>query len=77
MKYIGHNEREFQKLKPGDIITYMVGIKKITTICIGDAFYNYDADEPGWEVETENTFLSVDNDIWVQTPDESLVSTEE
>lgn len=28
MKYIGHNEREFQKLKPGDIITYMVGIKK-------------------------------------------------
>lgn len=77
MKYIGYNEREFQKLKPGDIITYMIGMKKRTTTCIGDAFYNYDADEPGWEVETENCFLSIDNDIWVQTSDESLVSTEE
>lgn len=74
MKYIGYNEREFQKLKPGDIITYMIGMKKRTTTCIGDAFYNYDADEPGWEVETENCFLGIDNDIWVQTSDESLVS---
>ena len=74
MKYIGYNEKEFKKLKSGDIITYIVGMKKRTTICIGDAFYNYDADEPGWEVETENCFLSINNDIWVQTADESLVS---
>lgn len=74
MKYIGYNEKEFKKLKSGDIITYMVGMKKGTTTCITDAFYNYDTDEPGWEVETEDCFLSIDNDIWVQTPDESLVS---
>lgn len=77
MKYIGYNEREFQKLKAGDVVVYMVGLKKRRTVCTGNAFYNNDADEHGWEVETENTFLSVDNDIWVQTSDESLVSTEE
>ena len=74
MKYIGYNEKEFKKLKSGDIVTYMVDMKKRTTTCIGDAFYNSDADEPGWEVETENCFLSINNDIWVQIPDESLVS---
>lgn len=77
MKYIGYNEREFQKLKSGNVITYMIDMKKRTTTCTSDAFYNYDADEPGWEVETENCFLSINNDIWVQTSDESLVSTEE
>lgn len=70
MRYIGYNEREFQKLKAGDVVVYMVGLKKRRTVCTGNAFYNNDADEPGWEVETENGFLSVDNDIWVQTYNE-------
>lgn len=70
MRYIGYNKREFQKLKAGDVVVYMVGLKKQRTVCTGNAFYNNDADEPGWEVETENTFLSVDNDIWVQAHDE-------
>ena len=70
MRYIGYNEREFQKLKAGDVVVYMIGLKKRRTVCTGNAFYNNDADEPGWEVETENGFLSVDNDIWVQTHDE-------
>lgn len=70
MRYIGYNEREFQKLKAGDIVVYMIGLKKRRTVCTGNAFYNNDADELGWEVETENGFLSVDNDIWVQTHDE-------
>ena len=64
MRYIGYNEREFQKLKAGDVL------KKRRTVCTGNAFYNNDADEPGWEVETENGFLSVNNDIWVQAHDE-------
>ena len=70
MRYIGYNKREFQKLKAGDVVVYMVGLKKRRTVCTGNAFYNSDADEPGWEVETENGFLSVDNDIWVRTYDE-------
>ena len=70
MRYIGYNKREFQKLKAGDVVVYMVGLKKQRTVYTGNAFYNNDADEPGWEVETENGFLSVDNDIWVQTYDE-------
>ena len=70
MRYIGYNKRGFQKLKAGDVVVYMVGLKKRSTVCTGSAFYNNDADEPGWEVETENGFLSVDNDIWVQTYDE-------
>ena len=70
MRYIGYNEREFQKLKAGDVVVYMIGLKKRRTVCTGNAFYNSDADEPGWEIETENVFLSVDNDIWVQTHDE-------
>lgn len=77
MKYIGYNEKEFKKLKSGDIITYMVGMEKRTTTCISDAFYEYDADKPRWEVKTENCFLTINNDIWVQTADESLVSMEE
>ena len=77
MRYIGYNERGFQELKAGDVVVIRFGLKKRRTVCTGNAFYNNDADEPGWEVETENTFLSVDNDIWVQTPDESLVSSEE
>lgn len=70
MRYIGYNEREFQKLKAGDVVVYMIGKKKKTATCTGNAFYNSDADEPGWEVETENGFLSIDNDVWVQTRDE-------
>ena len=70
MRYIGYNERGFQELKAGDVVVYMIGLKKRRTVCTGNAFYNSDADEPGWEVETENGFLSVDNDIWVQTYDE-------
>ena len=72
MRYIGYNKRGFQKLKAGDVVVYMVGLKKRRTVCTGNAFYNNDADEPGWEVETENVFLSVDNDIWVQTYDEKV-----
>lgn len=70
MRYIGYNKRGFQKLKAGDIVVYMVGLKKRRTVCTGSAFYNNDADEPDWEVETENGFLSVNNDIWVQAHDE-------
>ena len=46
MRYIGYNKREFQKLKAGDVVVYMVGLKKRRTVCTGNAFYNNDADEP-------------------------------
>lgn len=55
------NVEDFKSLKYGDIIQvegfdYMI-------LVLGTPFYNNDADEPGWEVETDNGNISIYNDI--------------
>lgn len=57
---------EFINLSKGDMIQYRVGEVWFRTKCIGDAFYNADANEPGWEVETEDCNLSMYNDIVIE-----------
>ena len=36
MRYIGYNERGFQKLKAGDVVVYEIGLKKRRTVCTGN-----------------------------------------
>lgn len=57
---------EFINLGKGDEIQYKVGEVWFRTKCIRDAFYNADADEPGWEIETEDCNLSMYNDIVIE-----------
>ena len=54
---------EFINIKKGDKIKYRFHNMWFRTECVSDAFYNADADEPGWEVETTDCNLSMYNDI--------------
>jgi hypothetical protein len=47
---------EFQNLKVGDIVFVKCGDDILESKVIQKPFYNYDADEPGWELETTNCF---------------------
>lgn len=47
---------EFQNLKVGDIVFVKCGEDILESEVIQTPFYNYDADETGWEVETTNGF---------------------
>lgn len=53
---------EFKKIKAGDKI-YCASLGGVISqeTAVGDAFYNYDADEPDWEVETNNGFICWDS----------------
>ncbi len=50
---------EFHNLKPGDIVFVKCGGRAYKSKVLGKPFYNADADDPDWEVETNNGFCDV------------------
>ena len=60
-KYIIMDLSEFMRIKAGDKIICRIGRKYTTQTATSDAFYNYDANEPDWEIETENGFFCWDS----------------
>ena len=54
MRKITH--REFQELKIGDVVFLKCGDDIYKSEITRKPFYNSDADEPDWEVETTNGF---------------------
>lgn len=54
MKRITHEE--FHNLKVGDIVFIKCGRRFYESKIAEEPFYNSDADEPGWEVATDNGF---------------------
>lgn len=48
--------REFENLKSGDAVFIKFGDNMYQAEVLGKPFYNSDADEPDWEVETDNGF---------------------
>ena len=54
MRKITH--KEFQNLKEGDIVFVKCGDDIFESEVTQAPFYNYDADEPDWELETTNGF---------------------
>ena len=56
----------FRRIKAGDKVLCGIGGKfSLETVTQG-AFYNYDADAPEWEIETENGFFCWDSVCVVQ-----------
>jgi hypothetical protein len=49
-------EEEFHNLKQGDIIYLKINSHTFQGRVINKPFWNSDADEPDWEVETTNGF---------------------
>lgn len=47
---------EFMKLKPGDSVYLKCGERFLLSEVIEPPFWNGDADEPGWEIETDDGF---------------------
>ena len=47
---------EFLNLKNGDVVYVVISSVAYKSKVIGVPFYNADADEPDWEVETDNGF---------------------
>ena len=47
---------EFCNLKPGDIVWVGCKGRMYKSKVLREPFYNADADEPDWEVETDNGF---------------------
>ena len=47
---------EFCNLKPGDEVFIRCGESTFKAVVVRPAFYNADADEPDWEIETTNGF---------------------
>ena len=54
IRKITHNE--FNNLKSGDIVFVKCGDLTFQSTVVQPPFYNYDSDEPDWEVETTNGF---------------------
>lgn len=64
---------EFHNLKPGDkVYINLRGERPIESKVVRAPFYNYDADEPGWEVETNNGY-SDENSLCVDLEDKGAV----
>ena len=58
--FINLNVAEFRSLVPGDhIFTHINDFEE--TAVLNYAFYNNDAEEPGWEIETEAGFIALDS----------------
>lgn len=51
--------KDFLELKKGDIVYVVVGDRVCKSKVVRSPFYNADADEPDWEVETNNGFCDV------------------
>ena len=54
LRRISHEE--FLNLKAGDIVYLKIGKHTFQSKVVREAFYNYDAEEWGWEVETDNGY---------------------
>lgn len=52
---------EFMNLRPGDTVYILVGAIRYKSKVVRGAFYNADADEPDFEIETTNGFADVDS----------------
>lgn len=50
---------EFHNLKVGDIVFVKCCGEVFESKVVGKPFYNSDADEPDWEVETNNGFCDM------------------
>lgn len=63
------NLKDFQRLKPGMKIKVFMSGEKFTGYryytVTGKAYFNYDCDTPGWEIETNVGVISIDRDIEV------------
>lgn len=64
------SEEEFRSLKEGDEILVKCGGKIYPSKILGAPFYNVDADEPDWEVETSSGFADAES-LYVKTCDAS------
>ena len=52
---------EFKKLRKGNTVFVKCYDQYVKAIVEDNAFYNADADEPDWEVETSHGFVSIDS----------------
>ena len=50
---------EIKQLKVGDEIAIRIGRSFFDTTVVRPLFWNSDADEPDWELETNNGFIDV------------------
>lgn len=48
--------KDFLELKENDVVYVVVGNQVYKSVVVGNTFYNADADEPDWEVQTNNGF---------------------
>lgn len=55
----------FKKLKKGDEFICFCERALYKEIAAGAAFYNFDADMPGWEIETESGFYWCLDSIYI------------
>lgn len=53
--------KEFRSLSPGDEIYIKVGEQYQCSTVISHPIINYDADDPNWEVETNNCWCDMDS----------------
>ena len=53
------SREDFFKLKADDVVFLKIGNSFYKSRVTRKAFYNFDADEPDWEVETSNGFADV------------------
>lgn len=65
---------DFKNLKPYDEIIVKINNEFVKTTCLDSSFYNCDADEPDWEVETPIGFICWDS---AYVPEECSYSIEE
>lgn len=56
-------EEDFKKIGPGTKLSIEVGGQRVTLEATGVPFFNYDCDDPGWEVETDGGFVSIENEM--------------
>lgn len=70
-KYRWMTEEEFRNIKAGDSVICEIDGRMSRETVITGAFFNYDADEPGWEIETLNGAFTPDC-LWVElvTPEQ-------
>ena len=65
LKYRWMTEDEFRNLKPGDSVICDIDGEMYRETVITGAFFNYDADDPDWEIETLNGAFTIDC-LWVE-----------
>lgn len=56
--------KEFHNLKAGNIVYVNINGQTVKSKVVNEPFYNADADDPDWEVETTNGFCD-EYSLWV------------